>query len=442
MKASVAERAVAIVGVGAIMPDAPNAPKFWQNIREGVSSIREVPRDRWNPDFYYDADPKVPDKTYSKIGGWVEDWEWDPLKWKLPIPPRVGQLMDKTQRLGVATAREALADYGYPARPLNQERTAVIYGNAMGGDMHLYSAARVFFPEFAEELEKAPDFASLPPAAKKAILEVMREGIRAKTPPITEDTMPGELSNVLAGRIAALYDFKGPNYVADAACASAIAAITAAFSGLVDGDYDAVLTGGIDANMSPSTFVKFCKIGALSATGSRPYAAGADGFIMGEGAVTFLCKRLADAERDGDKIYAVIRGIGGSSDGKGKGITAPNPAGQKFCIYRAWEKAGIRPTPGILIEGHGTSTSVGDAAELQALGEAFREFGLPPNSIALGSVKSNIGHLKGGAGAAGIFKAALALRDKVLPPSLNFNAPNPNIDFASMPFFVNTKLQP
>ena len=441
MKTSAAERAVAIVGVGAILPDAPNAQKFWQNIREGVDSIKEVPRDRWNPDLYYDANPKVPDKTYCKIGGWVCDWEWDPLKWKFPIPPRVSQLMDLTQKWGIATAREALADYGWPARPLDRERTAVIYGNAMGGDMHLYSAARVFFPEFTEELKKASGFASLPPDVRKSIIEQMYEGIDGKLPQITEDTMPGELSNILAGRIAAIFDFNGPNFVSDAACASAMAGMTAAVSGLVDGDYDAVLTGGIDANMSPSTFVKFSKIGALSPTGSRPYAAGADGFIMGEGGVTFILKRLTDAERDGDKIYAVIRSIGGSSDGKGKGITAPNPNGQKLCVRRAWEKAGVRPAPGILIEGHGTSTPVGDAAELEALSESFQEFGLPAASIALGSVKSNIGHLKGGAGAAGILKAVFALHEKLLPPSLNFNAPNPNVDFTSIPFYVNTKLR-
>ncbi|MBN2338074.1 MAG: polyketide synthase, partial [Acidobacteria bacterium] len=301
MKASAAEKAVAIVGVGAVLPDAPNAPRFWQNVRDGVYSITEVEKERWDSALYYDADPKAPDKTYTKIGGWVREWEWDPLKWKLPIPPRVSQAMDLTQKWGVVTAREALLDYGYPSRPLNTERTAVIYGNAMGGDTHLYSAARIFFPEFAEELARSSGFSSLPAEVRKAILEQMYEGVGGKMPPITEDTMPGELSNILAGRIAALYDLRGPNYVADAACASAMAAITAAISGLNDHDYDAVLTGGIDANMSPSTFVKFCKIGALSATGSRPYAEGADGFVMGEGGVTLLMKRLADAERDGDK---------------------------------------------------------------------------------------------------------------------------------------------
>ena len=441
MKVSAAEKAVAIVGIGAILPDAPNAPRFWQNVRDGVYSITEVEKDRWDAALYYDADPKAPDKTYSKIGGWVREWEWDPLKWRLPIPPRVSQGMDLTQKWGVVTAREALQDYGYPDRPLNPERTAVIYGNAMGGDTHLYSAARIFFPEFAEELARSSGFAALPAEVRKAIIEQMYEGIGAKMPPITEDTMPGELANILAGRIAALYDFRGPNYVADAACASALAAITAAISGLNDHLYDAVLTGGIDANMGPSTFVKFCKIGALSATGSRPYAEGADGFVMGEGGVTFLMKRLADAERDGDRIYAVVRSIGASSDGKGKGITAPNPVGQKLCVRRAWESAGVVPAPGDLIEGHGTSTSVGDAAELESLAEVLSGFGLGRGSLALGSVKSNIGHLKGGAGAAGILKAALCLKEKQLAPSLNFVRPNPHIDFAQAPFAVNTALR-
>jgi acyl transferase domain-containing protein/acyl carrier protein/NAD(P)-dependent dehydrogenase (short-subunit alcohol dehydrogenase family) len=435
-----AHKAVAIVGVGAVLPGASSARKFWQNIKEAAYSITEVQRERWNPDLFYDADPKVPDKTYSKIGGWVREWEWDPLKWKMPIPPRVSQAMDLTQKWAIVAVREALADFGYPNRPLEAERTAVILGNAMAGDTHLYSAARVLFAEYAEELGRTSGFAVLPADAREAILEELRTGIGKKLPEITEDTMPGELANIIAGRVAALWDFKGPNFVADAACASTMAALTAAIAGLVDKNYDAVLTGGIDANMSPSTFVKFCKIGALSPTGSRPYAAGADGFVMGEGAVTFLLKRLSDAERDGDKIYAVIRGIGGSSDGKGKGITAPNPVGQKICVRRAWQNAGVVPTAGGLMEGHGTSTVVGDVVEVQSLSEVFSEFGIPAGCYALGSVKSNIGHLKGAAGAAGILKAMFALHEKLLPPSVNFQKPNPDIDFARSPFYVNTRL--
>ncbi len=435
-----AERAVAIVGLGAILPDAPDVPSFWANLSQGRYSIGEV-TDRWSEALYYDPDPKAPDKTYSRIGAWVRAYDWDPMAWRMPIPPRVGDVMDPAQKWAVAASRQALLDYGYPERPLNPERVAVILGNALGGDFHLLSAARILFPEVGEELTRAPSFQALDPSVRKAVMEELVAGVRGRLPDITEDTMPGELGNIVAGRVAALFDFKGPNFIADAACASAMAAMTAAVDGLVARDYDAVLTGGVDANMSASTFVKFCKIGALSATGSRPYAEGADGFVMGEGAGIFLLKRLADAERDGDAVYAVILGMGGSSDGKGKGITAPNPAGQKFAITRAWERAGVAPAAGDLVEGHGTSTKVGDVVEVETMHEAFGRAGLPIGSVALGSVKSNIGHLKGAAGAAGVLKATLALHHGMVPPSVNFHAPNPAIDFSRSPFRVNEELR-
>jgi acyl transferase domain-containing protein len=436
-------KAVAIVGVGAVLPDAPNARAFWKNLTEGRYSITDVRKERWDVDLYYDPNPKAPDKSYTKIGGWVQEFDWDPLKWRLPIPPRVSTAMDFAQKWAIIAAREALADYGYPdKKTLDNERTAVILGNALGGDLHLQTSARIMFPEFAEELSNSSGFASLPQDVKKAIVKEFQQGVGKRWLEITEDTMPGELSNIIAGRIAALYNFRGPNYSVDAACASAMAAITSAIEGLVEHDYDAVVSGGIDANMSASSYIKFCKIGALSATGTRPYDNGADGFVMGEGAAVFILKRLEDAERDGDKIYAVIRGLGGSSDGKGKGITAPNPIGQKLAVARAWENAGLSPATATMMEGHGTSTVVGDAAELQSLEEVFKQFALKPATIALGSVKSNIGHLKGAAGAAGMLKTTLALHEKMIPPSLNFKNPNANIDFSKSPFFVNTELRP
>ncbi len=392
--------------------------------------------------YYYDADPAAPDKTYSKIGGWVREYTWDPMKWKLPVPPRVADGMDIAQQWAVACTREALEDYGYPKRPLDLDRTAVILGNAMAGEKHYLSSVRIFFPEYAHELAETSTFAQLPQQLQQEITEQFHKRIGKRYAPITEDTMPGELANCMAGRIANLYNFHGPNYVCDAACASAMAAISSAVEGLVENDFDIAVTGGIDRNMGAPTFVKFCKIGALSATGTRPYAEGADGFVMGEGAAIFLLKRLADAERDQDKIYAVLRGIGGSSDGKGKGITAPNPIGQKFCIERAWKNAGLAPSVGTLVEGHGTSTRVGDVVEAQSMADVLGQTSLPSHSVALGSVKSNIGHLKGAAGAAGMLKAALALHNKVLPPSLHCERPSPDIDFSHSPLYVNTELRP
>ncbi|MGB9799729.1 MAG: SDR family NAD(P)-dependent oxidoreductase [Thermanaerothrix sp.] len=435
-------KAVAIVGVGAILPDAPDAATFWQNIKQGRYSVTEVPRERWDPDLYYDPDPRAPDKTYTKIGAWVREFRFEPLKWGLPIPPNVLAVMDNTQKWAIAAAREALLDYGYPERYLDPTRVAVILGNSMAGENQYNTSLRVRLPEYLEALRELEAFQHLPPEVQRMLLEGVATKIRTKLPPITEDTMPGELANIIAGRVANVFNFSGANFVTDAACASSLAALQAAIEGLNNDQFDAVLTGGVDGNMSIDAYVKFCKIGALSPDGSRPFAEGANGFVMGEGAAVFLLKRLADAERDGDKIYAVIRGVGASSDGRGKGITAPNPTGQQRAIERAWKNAGLSPATATLIEAHGTSTRVGDVVEVNSLNAVFDPFDLPIASIALGSVKSNIGHLKSAAGAAALLKVAFALYEKVLPPSINFTRPNPNIDFDHLPFYVITELRP
>ena len=432
---------VAIVGIGAIMPGAPDATAFWHNLTGGVYSITDVPKDRWDPELYYDPDPRAPDKTYSRIGGWVTDFGWDPISWRLPIPPKVALQMDDCQKWAVAAARMALTDAGWPGWSVDPERVAVVVGNSIGGEKHYTTNLRIQLPEFTRELVRSAAFADLPAPTRELITAQASRSFLAQIPEINEDTMPGELANILAGRIANLFDFRGPSFITDAACASALAAVTAAVEGLVTGQFDAAIAGGVDRNMNVAAFVKFCKIGALSATGTRPFDAGADGFVMAEGAALFVLKRLADAERDGDRIYAVLRGIAGSSDGRGKGITAPNPVGQRLAVERAWRNAGVDPSTASAVEAHGTSTRVGDASELESLNAVFGRSGVAQGSIALGSVKSNVGHLKSAAGAAGLLKMIMALHDHVLPPSLNFRDPNPNVDWAASPFRVTTELR-
>jgi malonyl CoA-acyl carrier protein transacylase len=433
---------IAIVGLGAIMPDAEDVGRFWQNILDSKSSIQAVPTSRWQPELYYHPDRKVQDKSYSKIGSFVTEYTFEPLQWRIPIPPNVQKAMDHPQKWAIACTRQALLDYGYPERALNKDRTAVIFGNSLAGELHYTTTLRIRLPEFLKALEETNSFLDLPANVQQALREEAIERFNMNILSISEDTMPGELSNVIAGRVANVFDLRGPNFVTDAACASSHAALQSAMEGLNMHRFDVAITGGIDSGMGIEAYVKFSKIGALSPDGSRPYDATANGFVMGEGAAVFLLKRLEDAQRDQDSIYAVVRGIGGSSDGAGKGITAPNPVGQIKAITRAWENAGVDPASAGLIEGHGTSTIVGDVVEVNALHEAFKELGLPMHSIALGSVKSNIGHLKSAAGAAGILKAVLALHHKILPPSANFNNPNPNIPFEDMPFYVNTTAQP
>jgi acyl transferase domain-containing protein/NAD(P)-dependent dehydrogenase (short-subunit alcohol dehydrogenase family)/acyl carrier protein len=426
-----AERAVAIVGVGAILPDAMTASAFWENLLNKRYSITETPPERWCVEDYYDPDPNAPDKTYTKIGGWVRGFQFDWKKYR--IPPKVAAAMDQGQQWAVTIADQALADYGYPARPLDTERTGVILGTAMGGELHYLTTLRINFPEFRRALETVREFRELPSELRRTILENWHTVIDHVIPPVTEDSMPGELPNIVSGRVANVLNLRGLNFITDAACASSLAALDAACELLAEHRVDAVISGGVDRNMGASTFVKFCKIGALSATGTRPFGKGADGFVMGEGAAAFLLKRLEDAERAGDKIYAVIRGVGGASDGKGKGITAPNPIGQQLAIRRAWENAGLDPATATLIEAHGTSTRVGDVVEVESLATVFDG---ARNSIGLGSVKSNLGHLKAGAGAAGLLKATMALHHRILPPTLNCVRPNPDIDFSRTPFYL------
>ncbi len=436
-----AERAVAVIGVGAVLPDAPNATQFWENVASARYSIIDVPGGRWDPADYFDPDPKAVGKTYSKIGGWVRDFQFDSLKYR--IPPRVAAAMDMAQMWGITAAHEALRDAGHPDRPLDVDRTAVIVGNAMGGQLHYKTTFGVMAPpSLSRVLRESKTGNSLDPATRAALERELVEGLRGLVPGITEDSMPGELANVVAGRIANVFDLHGPNYICDAACASSLAALDAAIEGLLSRHYDAVVCGGVDRNMGPATFVKFCKVGALSPDGSRPFAKGANGFVMGEGAAMYVLKRLADAERDGDRVYAVIRSVGGASDGKGKGITAPNPEGQKRAVLRAYERAGFPLSTVTQIEAHGTSTIVGDVAEVAAINELYRGVDLPKRSVALGSIKSQIGHLKAAAGAAGMLKGILALHHKVLAPSAQFVEPNPNIRFEDGPFFVNTEARP
>ncbi len=430
-----AERAIAIVGVGAILPDAPNAPAFWSNILNKRYSITETPPERWSIADYYDPDPSAPDKTYSKIGGWVRGFTFDWKRFK--IPPRVAAAMDEGQQWAVTIAAEALADYGYPERALDTDRTGVILGTAMGGELHYITHQRVVFPEYVHLLERTEAWRRLPREVQEALIAQWHAELDRTLPPVTEDTMPGELPNIVSGRVANVLNLRGPNFITDAACASTLAAIDAACEQLIQHQCDAVVSGGVDRNMGASTFVKFCKIGALSATGTRPFGDGADGFVMGEGSAAFVLKRLADAERNGDRIYAVIRGVGGSSDGKGKGITAPNPIGQILAVERAWQDAGLDPATATLVEAHGTSTRVGDVVEVESLSSCFGR--AERGSIGLGSVKSNIGHLKAGAGAAGLLKAVMAIYHKILPPTLNCEKPNPNINFSATPFYLLTE---
>jgi len=437
MKDSVMEP-IAIVGIGAVMPGASDKDIFWKNILDCKSAIREVPADYWDWKLYYDPDPKALDKTYSKIGGFIGNFKFDSIKHR--IPPQVALQMDATQHLAVETASMALEDAGYKTKPFDRTRCAVIIGNAMGGMKKEKTDARILRQEYYRLLKETKAYAAMSKEAAAAFMAELEAKIVASSSPITEDTMPGELSNVIAGRVANVLNVNGTNFTVDAACATSIAAIAQAMNGLRLGNFDMAVCGGVDKMMSAAAYVKFCKIGALSPDGSYVFDARANGFVMAEGAGMFILKRLSDAVKDGDKIYALVRAIGASSDGRGKGITAPNPKGQKLAVEHAFSQLDYTPADVSFIEAHGTATRVGDITEFGALNEVFAPFAAA-GSIGISSVKSNMGHAKAAAGIASAIKAAMALHAKVLPPSINFQTPNPNINWSGSPFRVITSAE-
>lgn len=440
------DSAIAIIGLGGNFPDASHVDTFWKNICDGHVAIGEVPPERWDTELYYSADKNAPDRTYSKIGAFVKDVRFDRKRFR--IPPRVAEHIDFVQRLALTAVADALEDAGLEAfvgseqgRPFDRERTAVILGNTMGGQSEDLTNLRVWYPEVASRLRESPVVEKLSEVDRDALLADLETRYKAWLPKVTEDSMPGELANCIAGRVANAFNLRGPNYTTDAACAASMAAMKTAADGLRLGDYDIAIVGGVDQTMDPPTFVKFSKIGALSAEHSAPFDASANGFVMGEGCGILILKRLADAERDGDKIYAVVRGVGASSDGKGKGITAPNPIGQKLAIERAYQNAELPIESVGLFEAHGTSTKVGDRVELEVLTEALETSGTEPSAVAIGSVKSMIGHLKSAAGAAAMIKASLALHHKMLPPSANFKRPTEGSPLQAGFLKVNTELR-
>lgn len=414
-----ASRDIAIVGMAAIMPGAPDLESFWSNIVGGVNSVREVPPERWRPDIYFDADSMNGEKTPSKWGGFLDPVAFDPLKYG--IPPLSLAAIEPVQLLALEVSHRALKDAGYLDRDFDREHTSVIFGAEAGTDLAGAYGFRALWRQYVGEM--SPE-------------------LEAALPFMTEDSFPGILANVIAGRVANRLDLGGSNFTVDAACASSLAAIDLACKDLILGTSEMVVCGGADLHNSIVDYLAFSSVHALSPTGqSRTFDASGDGITLGEGVAAVILKRLEDAERDGDRIYAVIKGVGSSSDGRSLGLTAPRPEGEARALERAYEQAGVSPADVGMVEAHGTGTVVGDRTELETLTTVFRRAGAQTASCALGSVKSQIGHTKCAAGLAGLIKASLALHRRVLPPTLNIEAPNPAWS-ADSPFVLNTTARP
>ena len=413
---------VAVIGIACLFPGARDAAEYWANIVAGGSQVREVPAQRWDPAVHCSAEAIGPKGTVSpsRWGGFLEPAPFDPMKYG--IPPSSLSAIEPVQLLSLDVAAQALADAGYAEREFDRSRTSVIFGVEGASDLANAYAFRASAPSY---------FGSMPAALDEVV------------PAMTEDSFPGVLSNVIAGRIANRLDLGGANFSVDAACAASLAAVNAACQELVMGGSDMVLCGGADLHNGVYDYQLFASVGALSPTGScKSFDEGADGIALGEGVAVVVLKRLTDATRDGDRIYSVIKGVGASSDGRSLGLTAPRSEGQRAALERAYQQGGVAPETVGLVEAHGTGTVVGDRTELSTLTDFFTAAGSPPGECALGSVKAQIGHTKCAAGMAGLIKASLALHHAVRPPTAHITRPSAAYDPATSPFAFSTTARP
>ncbi len=422
--------------MGCMFPKADDLAGYWANIRQRRDAITEVPATHWRPEDYYDADPKAPDRTYARRGGFLTPVDFPPLDFG--IAPNNLDATDTTQLLGLMVARKALEDAGYgegSTRPLDRDRVSVILGVTGTLELVIPLGARLGHPIWRRALKAS----GVPEDQAEEVVQRISDSYVGWQ----ENSFPGLLGNVAAGRIANRLDLGGTNCVIDAACASSFGAVSLAALELASGRCDMALTGGLDTFNDIFMFMCFSKTPALSPRGdARPFDAGCDGTALGEGLGVLALKRLDDARRDGDKVYAVIRSVGSSSDGKGNAVYAPKAGGQARALRQAYRLAGFGPETVELVEAHGTGTKVGDATELAALNEVYGAAKPGSTWCALGSVKSQIGHTKAAAGVAGLIKAAMALHHKVLPPTIKVTNPVENLGPGRSPFYLNTEARP
>ncbi|WP_327250793.1 SDR family NAD(P)-dependent oxidoreductase [Streptomyces sp. NBC_01244] len=413
---------VAVVGMACAYPGAPDLAAYWARILDGSDAVTEVPAERWDPAFHFDPDPaRAGERTPSRWGGFLGPMPFDALAHGIPPASLAG--IEPVQLLALEISARALADAGYgKEREFDRSRTSVVFGAEAGTELAGAYGLRALYPGYLGEL---------PPELDEQL------------PRLTEDSFPGVLANVIAGRVANRLDLGGANCTVDAACASSLAALDLACRQLRDRDSDMVLCGGADVHNGINDYLLFSSVRALSPGGRcRPFDAAADGIALGEGVGALVLKRLADAERDGDRVYAVIKAVGAASDGRSLGLTAPRPEGQRRALDRAYARAGINPGEVGLVEAHGTGTVVGDTTELAVLTALFTESGAATGACALGSVKSQIGHTKCAAGLAGLIKAVRAVHSGVRPPTLHLDAPVPAWNAETSPFSFDTGARP
>ncbi|XLS29189.1 SDR family NAD(P)-dependent oxidoreductase [Flavobacteriaceae bacterium M23B6Z8] len=391
---------IAVIGMAGQFPEADNTEAFWNNIAQGKNCIKEVPKERWDIDTYYQAGNPAPGKTNSKWLGSLEGYDkFDPLFFT--ISPVEAESMDPQQRLFLQSCWHGIEDAGYNPHALSGTKCGVFVG-CTSGDYQLLSREQ----------------------------QISAQGFTGGT------------SSILAARISYFLNLQGPCIAIDTACSSSLVAISNACDSLLSGSSDIALAGGVYVMTGPEMHIKTAQSGMLSQDGKcHTFDQQANGFVPGEAVGVVMLKRLEDAEKDNDRIYGVIEGWGINQDGRTNGITAPNSMSQTSLEQDVYDRYEINPEQIQLIEAHGTGTKLGDPIEVSALKESFKKYTSKNEYCALGSVKSNIGHCLTAAGIAGFIKVLMAMKYKKLPPTINYDQLNEHISLKESPFYVNDKLQ-
>ena len=388
---------IAIVGIGCRFPGGAHSPdRFWEVLRSGVDAVTEVPLARWDAEALFHDDPSAPGKSYARHGAFLPDVEHFDAAF-FEIAPREARLLDPQQRLVLEVVHEALEDAGLPADGLAGTRTGVFVG--ISGE------------------------------------EYSRIGTR-EVEDIEAYTSTGTMPTFAAGRVAYALGLRGPTIAVDTACSSSLVAIHLACQSLRIGECDVAIAGGVNLLLAPERTIAACRLRVLSPDGRcKTFDATANGYVRGEGSGFVVLKRLTAAQRDGDRILAVVSGSAMNHDGRSNGLTAPSGAAQEEVIGAALARAGVQPSQIDYVETHGTGTPLGDSIEVGAIAATFG--GSPRDRpLVLGAVKTNIGHLEAAAGIAALTKVLLALRHDEIPANLHFTRPNEGLDLDAIPATV------
>ncbi|MBF0503524.1 MAG: SDR family NAD(P)-dependent oxidoreductase [Candidatus Omnitrophica bacterium] len=416
---------IAVIGLACYYPGASNIKELWENILARRIQFRRMLDQRLPLSEYYDADAKASDKTYLTKAAFLENFVFD---WgRLRIPRKTVESTDVAHWLALDVALKTFENAGYKFNEIPLLNTCVIVGNTLTGEQTRSQTLRLRWPYVQKVLNATLSRRGMGLEERHNIALEMEQVYKSAFYPITEDSLAGGLANTIAGRICNYLNLKGGGYIVDGACSSSLLAVATAADALKMKNVDLALAGGVDISLDPFELVGFAKAGALARDKMSVYDQGANGFLPGEGCGFVLLKRLEDALRDKNYIYALIKGWGISSDGKG-GIMEPSSSGQSLAIKRAYKDLKYKIAEVDFVEGHGTGTTKGDRVELEGIALAIEQ-SIPAGTeklqkCGITSFKSIVGHTKAAAGIGGLIKAVLAVNQRILPPTASCVKPN------------------